>query len=96
MLLSSKTVISLSKTVEDLDNTTIYADNFFSSIPLVEYLKEQYRCRYVGTAIENRVENPPTPPLPKQGQRSEQPDVKTRVDVKIAHMPVALKQRETF
>ena len=62
MLLSSKTVIVLAKTVEDLKNTTIYADNFFSSIPLVEYLREQYGCRYVGTARENRVENPPITP----------------------------------
>ena len=62
MLLSSKTVIVLAKTVDDLKNTTIYADNFFSSIPLVEYLREQYGCRYVGTARENRVENPPITP----------------------------------
>ena len=33
-----------------------------------------------------------TPSLPKQGQRSKQPDVKTRVDVKLAHMPVTVKQ----
>ena len=48
--------------MEDLDNTTIYADNFFSSMPLVEYLREQYRCRYVGTAREIKVENPPNTP----------------------------------
>ena len=59
MLLSSKTVIVLAKTVHTLANTTIFADNFFSSIALVEYLRDHYQCRYVGTARENRVGNPP-------------------------------------
>ena len=57
MLLSSKTVIILAKTVHTLENTTIFADNF-SSIALVEYLRDHYKCRYVGTARENRVGNP--------------------------------------
>ena len=64
MLLSSKTVIVLAKTVHTLaavtlQNTTILADNIFSSIALVEYLRDHYKCRYVGTARENRVGNPP-------------------------------------
>ena len=59
MLLSSKTVIVLAKTVHTLENTTIFADSFFSGIALVEYLRDHYKCRYVGTAKENRVGNPP-------------------------------------
>ena len=61
MLLSSKTVnfIVLAKTVHTLEDTTIFADNFFSGIALVEYLRDHYKCRYVGTAKENRVGNPP-------------------------------------
>ena len=59
MLLSSKTVIVLAKTVHTLENTTIFVNNFFSCIALVEYLRDHYKCRYVGTAKENRVGNPP-------------------------------------
>ena len=58
MLLSSKTVIVLAKTVHTLENTTIFVNNF-SGIALVEYLRDHYKCRYVGTAKENRVGNPP-------------------------------------
>ena len=59
MLRSSKTVIVLAKTVQALENTTIYAGEFFSSIALVEYLWDYYGCRYVGTVKESRVGNPP-------------------------------------
>ena len=59
VLLSSKTVIVLAKTVHKLENTTIFADSFISNIALVEYLRDHYKCRFVGTAKENRVGNPP-------------------------------------
>ena len=58
-LMSSKLVLVLAKTIQDLKNTTIYADNYFTSIQLVEYLKDKYQCRYVGTARPNRTGNAP-------------------------------------
>ena len=59
MLVSSKVVIALLKSMNDPKNTTVYADNFFSSIGLAEYLREEYSCRFVGTAKVTRVGNPP-------------------------------------
>ena len=52
IMLGRKTVKVLAKTVEDLNTTTIYADILFTIIELVEYLKDIYGCRYVGTASE--------------------------------------------
>ncbi|KAK3892433.1 hypothetical protein Pcinc_003666 [Petrolisthes cinctipes] len=54
-----KTVIALVKTLKKPKETAIYADNWFTSISLVEYLKEKYGCRYVGTARPNRIGDPP-------------------------------------
>ena len=51
MLLSSKTVIVLANTVHALENTTIFADNFFSCIALVEFLRDHHHCRYVETPV---------------------------------------------
>ena len=59
MLVSSKTVIVLTKTLENPTQTAVYADNFFTSIELVEYLKEKIGCRYVGTARTNRIGKAP-------------------------------------
>ena len=61
-LLSNKIVIALAKTMKDPANSTIYADNYFTSIQLVEFLKDKYDCRYVGTARPNRIGNPPLMP----------------------------------
>lgn len=36
----------------------IFADNFFTSMALVRYLRDQ-NCRYTGTARDNRIRNPP-------------------------------------
>ena len=58
-LLSSKIVISLCKTLQDPANSAIYADNYFTSIHLVEFLRDKFQCRYVGTARPNRIGNPP-------------------------------------
>ena len=55
---SSKTVISLIKTMDQTKSKIIYADNFFSSITLVKYLLTNYNARYTGTARENRTGNP--------------------------------------
>ena len=58
-LLSTKVVIALAKTLKDPANSAIYADNYFTSIQLVEFLKDKFECRYVGTARPNRIGNPP-------------------------------------
>ena len=58
-LLSNRIVIALAKTIKDPANSAIYADNYFTSIQLVEFLKDKLQCRYVGTARPNRIGNPP-------------------------------------
>ena len=58
MLLSSRTVLVLAKTVEDMNTIIIYADNFFTSIKLFEHLKEKYGCIYVEIVYDNRIGNP--------------------------------------
>ncbi|XP_064120720.1 piggyBac transposable element-derived protein 3-like [Macrobrachium nipponense] len=56
---TNKFVIALVKTLKHPENSTVYADNYFTSIALVEYLRSQYSCWYVGTARDNRVGYPP-------------------------------------
>ena len=58
-LVSSKTVITLAKTLKSPKSTTICADNYFTSMSLVTYLRDRYGIRYVGTARVNRVDKPP-------------------------------------
>ncbi len=58
-LVSTKTVIVLAKTLKTPSQVAIYADNYFTSITLVEYLKDKLGCRYVGTARVNRVGRAP-------------------------------------
>ena len=52
---STKTVIVLAKSIKASSGVGIYADNYFTSIGLVEYLKEKMNCQYVGTARVNRI-----------------------------------------
>ena len=59
MLLSSKTVLILAKTLENPTQTAIYADNFFTSIGLVEYLQKNIGCQYIRTARENQIGRAP-------------------------------------
>ena len=59
LCVTSKTVLVLVRTVKNPRLSAVYADNYFTSIGLAEYLREQYGCRYVGTARENRVGHPP-------------------------------------
>nr|XP_053657348.1 piggyBac transposable element-derived protein 3-like [Cherax quadricarinatus] len=59
MPISSKVVICLAKTMDQTKTNAIYADNFFTSLPLVKYLHTTFNCRYTGTAKENRIGNPP-------------------------------------
>ena len=58
-LVSTKTVLVLAKTLKRHSQATIYADNYFTSIELVEFLKNKVGCRYVGTARANRVGRAP-------------------------------------
>ncbi|MPC49327.1 PiggyBac transposable element-derived protein 3 [Portunus trituberculatus] len=36
-------------------NSAVHADNYLTSIGLAEYLRSQYGCQYVGTAMENEM-----------------------------------------
>lgn len=54
-----KTVVTLVKTLKDPKNSAVYADNFFTSLALAEYLLSKFGCRYVGNARENRIGYPP-------------------------------------
>lgn len=56
---SNKVVITLAKTIKKPNESAIYADNWFTSIGLVEHLRGHYGCRYVGTARPNRIGYPP-------------------------------------
>ncbi|XP_042882623.1 piggyBac transposable element-derived protein 2-like [Penaeus japonicus] len=58
-LVCSKIVIALLKTLKNPSNSTIYADSFFTSLDLVDYIRREYGCRYVGTLRNNRVGNIP-------------------------------------
>lgn len=55
---TSQTVSALASTMAYPTTTAIFADNFFTSLELVRYLKEQ-NCRYTGTVRDNRIGNPP-------------------------------------
>ncbi|XP_053631028.2 piggyBac transposable element-derived protein 3-like [Cherax quadricarinatus] len=59
MPISSKVVICLAKTMDHTKTSAIYADNFFTSLPLVKYLHATFNCRYTGTARDNRIGKPP-------------------------------------
>ena len=59
MPVTSKIVLTLSKTINRAGISIIYADNFFSSLRCVQALSKYYKCRYTGTARDTRVGNPP-------------------------------------
>ena len=59
MPVTSKIILTLSKTITRAGVSVIYADNFFSSISCVKALSQYYKCRYTGTARDNRVGKPP-------------------------------------
>ena len=58
-LVSTKTVIVLARTLQTPSQVAIYADNYFTSIDLVEYLRDKLQCRYVGTVRSDRIGKPP-------------------------------------
>ncbi|XP_069961423.1 uncharacterized protein [Cherax quadricarinatus] len=55
MPISAKVVICLAKTMDHTKTSAIYADNFFTSLPLVKYLHATFNCRYTGTARDGRI-----------------------------------------
>ena len=58
MNMSAKVVLTLVQTLKHPERKSVYADNFFTSIGLVEHLRDIYKCRYVGTARDTRTGNP--------------------------------------
>uniref|UniRef100_A0A4W6C6T3 PiggyBac transposable element-derived protein domain-containing protein n=1 Tax=Lates calcarifer TaxID=8187 RepID=A0A4W6C6T3_LATCA len=55
---TSQIVAVLASTMSSPTTTAIFADNFFTSMELVRYLRD-HNCRYTGTARDNRIRNPP-------------------------------------
>nr|XP_033952326.1 piggyBac transposable element-derived protein 3-like [Pseudochaenichthys georgianus] len=55
---TSQIVSVLASTMSSPSTTAIFADNFFTSLELVRYLRDQ-NCRYTGTAMDNRIGKPP-------------------------------------
>ncbi|KAI3366108.1 hypothetical protein L3Q82_009927 [Scortum barcoo] len=55
---TSQIVSILASTMSSSTTTAIFADNFFSSLEIVRYLKDR-NCRYTGTARDNRIGKPP-------------------------------------
>ncbi|KAM4578002.1 piggyBac transposable element-derived protein 3-like [Fundulus diaphanus] len=55
---TSQIVSVLASTMTFPTTTAIYADNFFTSLELVRYLRD-HNCRYTGTARDNRIGKPP-------------------------------------
>ena len=62
MDINSQIVSVLASTMSSNDTTVIFADNFFTSMQLVRYLKSK-NCRYTGTARDNRMGKPPLKPI---------------------------------
>ncbi|KAK1894873.1 PiggyBac transposable element-derived protein 3, partial [Dissostichus eleginoides] len=50
----SQIVCVLASTMSSPTTTAIFADNFFTSLELVRYLRDQ-NCRYTGTASDSRI-----------------------------------------
>ncbi|KAK5909525.1 hypothetical protein CesoFtcFv8_003448 [Champsocephalus esox] len=55
---TSQIVSVLASTMSSPSTTAIFADNFFTSLEQVRYLRDQ-NCRYTGTARDNRIGKPP-------------------------------------
>uniref|UniRef100_A0A673LD19 PiggyBac transposable element-derived protein domain-containing protein n=1 Tax=Sinocyclocheilus rhinocerous TaxID=307959 RepID=A0A673LD19_9TELE len=58
MGVTSQIVSVLASTMSSSTTTAIFADNFFTSLEIVRYLKDK-NCRYTGTARDTRIGNPP-------------------------------------
>ncbi|XP_068213877.1 piggyBac transposable element-derived protein 2-like [Palaemon carinicauda] len=69
---TSKVVVSLVKTIKDTSYAAVYGDNCFTSIGLAMCLRSEYGCRYVGTARENRVGQPPIKSVKEMSKKTTQ------------------------
>ncbi|XP_058627599.1 piggyBac transposable element-derived protein 3-like [Onychostoma macrolepis] len=58
MGVTSQIVSVLASTMSSSTTTAIFADNFFTSLEIVRYLKDK-NCRYTGTARDTRIGKPP-------------------------------------
>ncbi|KAK4310284.1 hypothetical protein Pmani_018103 [Petrolisthes manimaculis] len=66
---TSQIVSVLASTMSSSTTTAIFADNFFTSLELVRYLKD-INCRYTGTVIENRIGKPALKPVKKMEKKT--------------------------
>ncbi|XP_068203690.1 piggyBac transposable element-derived protein 3-like [Palaemon carinicauda] len=53
MSVTSKFAFTLVKTIKHPSHLAVYADNYFASIGLAGYLRSQYGCWYIGTALKS-------------------------------------------
>ncbi|XP_068213862.1 piggyBac transposable element-derived protein 3-like [Palaemon carinicauda] len=72
MSVTSNFVVSLVKTIKDPSHAAVYEDNYFTSIGLAKYPRSEYGCRYVGTARENRVGQPPMKSVKEMSKKTTQ------------------------
>ena len=66
---TSQIVTVLTSTIPQSSPSAIFADNFFTSLEVVRYLKSQ-NCRYTGTARDDRVGKPGLTPAKDLGKSS--------------------------
>ncbi|KAK4298822.1 hypothetical protein Pmani_028870 [Petrolisthes manimaculis] len=66
---TSQIVSVLASTMSSSTTTAIFADNFFTSLELVRYLKD-INCRYTGTVRENRIGKPPLKPVKEMEKKT--------------------------
>ena len=64
---TSQIVTVLASTMNHSSTTAIFADNFFSSLEVVRYLKNN-NCRYTVTARDARIGNPELPSVKEMGK----------------------------
>jgi len=70
MNMSSKVIISMSKSLAVLEGSIICADNFFTSYDVARYLLDKYNCMYTGTARETRIHRPDLRPTSEMNKRN--------------------------
>ncbi|XP_065812570.1 piggyBac transposable element-derived protein 3-like [Labrus bergylta] len=66
---TSQIVAVLASTMSCPTTTAIFADNFFTSLELVQYIRDQ-NCRYTGTARDNRIRSPPLKSIKEMGKKA--------------------------
>jgi len=59
MTFSAQVVLALCKSIQDPPLSTVFCDNFFSSLPLLIYLRKEFGILVLGTIRKNRTMNAP-------------------------------------